>query len=75
MKVVKLITDFLFVTILSVFLVFILMNVAYSKREEMKLGVMGKLSDLQISFRELYQQGSSKALQYKMVYKNSNKIS
>lgn len=74
MKIVKPITDFLFATILSVFLVFILMNIAYSKREEVKLGFMSKLSDLQISLRDLYQQGSSKALEFKFAYKN-NKIS
>jgi hypothetical protein len=73
MKIVKPVTDFLFATILSVFLVFILMNIAYSKREEVKIGLMGKLSDFQVSLRELYEQGSSKALEYKLAYKN-NKI-
>jgi hypothetical protein len=73
MKIVKLITDFLFATILSVFLVFILINIAYSKREEVKLGFMSKLSDLQISLRDLYLQGSSKVLEFKLAYKN-NKI-
>jgi hypothetical protein len=73
MKIVKLITDFLFATILSVFLVFILINIAYSKREEVKLGFMNKLSDLQISLRDLYQQGNSKILEFKLAYKN-NKI-
>jgi hypothetical protein len=71
MKIVKPIADILFATILSVFLVFILMNIAYSKREEVKIGLMGKLSDFQISLRELYEQGSSKALEYKLARKNN----
>ena len=74
MKMVKHITDFLFAAVLSVFLVFILMNIIYSKREEMKLGLMSKLSDLKISLREVYGQGYSKAFAYKLVNK-SNKIS
>ncbi len=73
MKIVKLISNFLFATVLSVFLVFILMNIIYSKREEMKLGLMSKLSDLKISLRESYDQGYSKALAYKLSNK-SNKI-
>jgi len=73
MKLVKPIADFLFAAVLSVFLVFILMNIVYSKREELKLVFMRKLSDFQISLREIYQQGSSKALEFRLAYKN-NKI-
>jgi len=73
MKIVKTITDFLFAAVLSVFLVFILVNIIYSKREDMKLGLMSKLSDLQTSLHDLYQQGSSKVLEFKFAYKN-NKI-
>ncbi len=63
--------DFLFGTVLFIFLIFIIMNIVYSKREELKLRFMSKLSDLQLSLRELYQQGSSKALEYKFAYKNN----
>ena len=64
MKIVKPITDFLFAAVLSVFLVFILIKIIHSKREEVKIGFMEKLSDLQVSLRDLYQQGSSKALEF-----------
>ena len=74
MKIVKPITDFLFTVVLSVFLVFILIKIVHSKREEVKIGFMEKLSGLQVSLRDLYQQGSSKALEYKLASKN-NKIS
>lgn len=74
MKIVKPITDFLFAAVLSVFLVFILIKILHSKREEVKIGFMAKLSDLQISLRDLYHQGSSKAFEYKLASKN-NKIS
>ena len=66
--------DLLFTAVLSIFLIFILMNIVYSKREELKLVFMNKLSDLQFLLRDLYQQGSSKALEYKFVHKD-DKIS
>ncbi len=69
MKIVKLIMDFLFTVVLSIFLVFILMNIVYSKREELKLKFISRISDLQFLLRELYQQGSSKALEYRLIYK------
>ncbi len=71
LKIIKPIVDLLFATVLSVFLVFLLFNVAYSKRDEVKLSLISKLSNFQDSFRELYQQGSSKALEYKLIYKNN----
>ena len=71
MKIVKPIMDFLFATVLFIFLVFILMNIVYSKREELKRGFMSNLSYLQFSLRELYQRCSSKALEYKLSYKNN----
>ena len=61
--------DFLFTLVLSVFLVFILMNIVYSKREELKLRFISRICDLQFLLRELYQQGSSKALEYRLAYK------
>ncbi len=67
----KPIADFLFATVLSVFLVFILINIAYSKSEAVKLGVLAKLSDFYLSCQSLYQQGSAKALEYKLAHKNN----
>jgi len=71
MKIIKPIADFLFVAVLSVFLVFILINIAYSKREAIKLSLLAKLSDFHLSCQSLYQQGSAKALEFKLAYKNN----
>lgn len=71
MKILKLIADFLFATVLSVFLVFLLINIAYSKRETVKHGVLAKLSDFHLSCQSLYLQGSAKALEFKLAYKNN----
>lgn len=74
MKLIKLFTDFLFATILSVFLVFLLLNIIYSKRDEVKLGLLSKLADFQLSIRDLYLQSTSKVVELKFVSKN-NKLS
>jgi len=73
MKIVKILMDFFFTIVLSVFLVFILINIAYTKREEVKQEILNKLLFLKLSLRELYHQGNSKVLEYKLAYKN-NKI-
>ena len=67
----RLITNFLFATVLSVFLVFLLINIVYSKREAVKLSILAKLSEFHLSCKSLYQQGSVKALEFKLAYKNN----
>ncbi len=83
-KILKPITDLLFTAVLSVFFVFILVNIAYSKREEVKLATIAKLSaltdlshsgftllsDIHISVKDLYQQGNSRAHELKLAYKD-----
>ena len=71
MKILKPIANFLFAIVLSIFLVFLLINIAYGKREAVKLGVLAKLSDFYLSFQSLYQHGSAKALEFKLAYKNN----
>jgi len=70
----RLIANLLFATVLSVFLVFILINIAYSKREIVKLGILAKLSGFHLSCQSLYKQGSAKVLEFKLAYKN-NRVS
>lgn len=75
MRIMKSIANYLFATffvvLLFVFLVFMLINIAYSKRGEIKLSILAKLADFHLSCQSLYLQGSAKALEFKLAYKNN----